>query len=255
MPTMRYLRFVLFRARTIHSIIACLPAEGHRLPIPLAPSVLAKIWLAMDIPLNKRRIALPRNHKLWTDKDLYIANLFLVKLDMCFTDPVNGNGEIALRKLMLAQRSLSTLDKVLRREDGRDILEIMALWARVYHRPSEEHRKQGWRVLGVPSAELGMLGVEGWGCKFGQHEKHDVAEDPYLRHWLLRPDQLVLAEASKRKLPLHKRILDMIIYGYVDDSSGQDLPRNERGRQAWMQEERLRGFVRAQATGEDETMH
>lgn len=239
-PSFRYLLFLLFRARTIHSIISSLLAESHRLPIPLGPSVIAKIWLVMDVASNLRRLALFRNTALWTNTDLYIANMFFVKLDMYFTDPIDGDGETSMRRLLLAQRSLSTLDRVLRRKEGRNMVEVMQLWVKYKYRLSKEHREKGYSVFGVPANEIGMLAVEAWGQPVKEGNRYGVPDDPYLRKHFIQLDDLVAGEALRRELPLHQKIMEMMCYGYVDYATGEALPKTEQERRAWLQRQKER---------------
>ena len=117
-PSFRWLRMILFREAVVDDIMRSLAREGHRLPRGVTLAI-KKIWFTIDISDNCRRIGLLHNAKFWTNKDLFLATMFFLKLDMRLTHPSTGNGEIGLRKMLLAQRSLSTLAKVLRREELR----------------------------------------------------------------------------------------------------------------------------------------
>ncbi|KAI9858854.1 MAG: hypothetical protein M1824_004019 [Vezdaea acicularis] len=107
-PTFRWLRMVYFRDKVVQDIIRNLAAAGHMLP-PRASLVLKKVWMALDIGTNAKRIGLFHNPALWSDEDLYIATMFFIKLDMRLSDPVDGCGESTFRKMMMGQRSLSIL--------------------------------------------------------------------------------------------------------------------------------------------------
>lgn len=204
-PSFRWLRMILFREKVVDEIIACLVAEGHRLP-KRASLVIKKIWFIMDIPDNVRRVGLIHNKVFWEDRDLYIATLFFVKLDMHLTDPVDGNGETRMRKMLFAQRSLSTLWKVLKREHMLTQYEMLQMFVRWKYRPARRHR--GMSICGVPANEVGKGQLEGWGTGKAR---------------LLRPDDLIMREGIRRELDLHKRYLDMILWGYIDKRTFEDI--------------------------------
>lgn len=204
-PSFRWLRMILFREKVVDGIIACLAAEGHRLP-KRASLVIKKIWFLMDIGDNIRRIGLMHNKTFWEDRDLYVATSFFIKLDMLLTDPIDGNGETRLRKMLLAQRSLSTLWKVLKREQMRTQYEMMQMFVRWKYRPAQED--QGTSICGVPAKEIGTLQLEGWG------------PGPAV---LLRPDEVIMREAMRRKMDLHEKYIDMMLWGYIDKKTGEDI--------------------------------
>lgn len=63
-------------------------------------------------------------------------------------------------------------------------------------------------ILGVPPNEIGKLQYEGWGFKSTK---------------FIGVDELVMREAVKRKLNLEKHYVDMMIYGYINKSTWQDI--------------------------------
>ena len=205
-PSFRWLRFILHRERVVDEIIASLAAEVHRLP-RRASSVLKKIWFTMDLGDNARRIGLIHNKKFWTNRDLFVATMFFIKLDMRFTDPIDGNGEMSLRKLLLAQRSLSSLLAALNRTGVLNELELLQMYVRWKYKPAPEHR--GMSIVGVPPEEVGKGHLEGWGL--GTRK-------------LLRPDELVMRESVRRNLDFHKRYMDMMVWGYIDSKTLEDIP-------------------------------
>lgn len=205
-PSLRWLRFILYREQVVDDILACLAAEGHRLP-KRASSVLKKIWFTMDLGDNARRIGLIHNKEFWTDRDLFVATMFFIKLDMRLTDPVDGNGQMSLRKLLLAQRSLSTLLASLERTEMLNELGLLQMYVRWKYKPAPAHR--GMSVVGVPPDEIGKGYLEGWGL--GNKK-------------LLRPDELVMGEGVRRKLDFQKRYMDMMIWGFVDSKTLEDIP-------------------------------
>jgi len=205
-PSFRWLRFILHRESVVDELIACLAAEGHRLP-KRARLVLKKMWFTMDLGDNARRIGLIHNKTFWTNKDLFIATMFFIKLDMRFTDPIDGNGEMSLRKLLLAQRSLSILLAVLKRKEMVNELEMLQMYVRWKYNPAPEHR--GMSILGVPPDQIGRGQLEGWGLGTKK---------------LLRPDELVMRESVRRRLDFHKRYMDMMVWGYIHSKTLEDIP-------------------------------
>ena len=204
-PSFRWLRMILFREKVVDEIIACLAAEGHRLP-KRASLVIKKIWFTMDIGDNHRRIGLIHNTSFWEDQDLNIATWFFMKLNMRLTDPVDGNGEIRLSQMIFAERSLSTLWKVLKRERVVTPYEMLQMYVRWTHRPARRH--WGMRICGVPANAVGRGQLEGWGVG---------------REKLLRPDELVVREAIRRRLELDNEYLHMMLWGYIDPSTFEDI--------------------------------
>ena len=203
-PSFRWLRMILFREAVVDDILGSLAMEGHRLP-KRTRLAIKKIWFTIDISDNARRIGLMHNTTFWSNKDLFLATMFFIKLDMRLTHPTAGNGEIGLRKLLLGQRSLSMLAKVLRREEMRTQLDMLRMIVRFNYEPPR-HRHMD--IMGVPSHEIGKLQYEGWGAR---------------RTKFIQIDELVMREAIKRKLNLHSFYVDMIIFGYIDKKTFQDI--------------------------------
>ena len=203
-PSFRWLRMILYREAVVDDILRSLAGEGHRLP-KRAGLTIKKIWFTIDISDNARRIGLMHNTNFWSNKDLFLATMFFIKLDMRLTHPTAGNGEIGLRKMLLGQRSLSMLAKVLRREEMKTQVDMLRMIVRFSYEPPQ-HRHMD--IMGVPSHEIGRLQYEGWGAG---HTK------------FIQIDELVMREAVKRKLNLQYYYVDMIIYGYIDKKTFQDI--------------------------------
>lgn len=203
-PSFRWLRMILFREAIVDDIIGSLAAEGHRLP-KQARLTIKKIWFTIDIGDNARRIGLIHNTTFWSNKDLFLATMFFLKVDMRLTSPTAGNGEIGLRKMLLGQRSLSTLAKVLKREEMRTQVDMLRMIVRFSYQP-RRHRQMD--IMGVPSHEIGRLQYEGWGEKDTK---------------FIQIDALVMREAVKRRLNLQNYYVDMMIYGYIDKKTFQDI--------------------------------
>ena len=205
-PSFKWLRMICFREEIVDDIIHSLALEGHRLP-RRASLTIKKIWFMLDIPDNKRRVTLMHNVTFWEDRDLYLATMFFLKLDMRLTHPTTGNGETGLRKLLLGQRSLSTLAKVLRREEMRTQLEMLKMIVRYSYSP---RRQTCNSILGVPANEVGMLQWEGWGEKGRRAKFIGICE-------------LVMREGVRRRLGMQACWVDMMCFGYIDPKTFEDI--------------------------------
>lgn len=246
-PTFRWLHMALHREKTIHEIYHLFAGRG--VPLPGHPSDLSrnsfalslhKLWFAFDIPDNTRRIAYFRSTTLITAYDLTNILTFIVKLDMLFNDPVAGEKRDALRKLVMSSvNGLDTLRRVLKKEIWTDEMEVLRAWTRYgfdldREDPNEHARRGGgWvpmnlteddfaasdNVFGIPRDEVGLLRKEFWG-------KFDYNQETKMRtlcpmgrrtYSLMRPDQIVLREAIRRKMKMGKQFLKAMLVGYVDE--------------------------------------
>ena len=218
-PTFRWLKMVLHRERVVDEILEILNAEGHRLP-RYCSMVLKKIWLTMGIPDNGRRIGLIHNKRFWTNKDLVYGTLFLIKLDMHLTDPLSGRGETLMRKMLMAQPTLTTLWQVLKREELCNQCDMMRMFALWRWRPRPEHRNMP--ICGIPAEYVGCLQYEGYG-KGSQR--------------LIPPDALILRESIKRKMRMNDRLVDMLLFGNVNSKTFVDIwptePIGQEEEDAW----------------------
>ena len=203
-PSFRWLRMVFFREATVDDIMRELTREGHRLPRRVTLSI-KKLWFTMDISDNARRIGLMHNTQFWTNKDLFMATMFFLKLDMRLTNPGTGNGEIGLRKMLLGQRSLSTLARVLKREEMQTQLELLRMLVRYNYEP-RRHREMS--IMGVPPEDIGRMQYEGWGAANTK---------------FIGLDDLVMREAIRRRLNLQNNYVDMMIYGYINKQEWTDI--------------------------------
>ncbi|MCJ1465795.1 hypothetical protein MMC07_004414 [Pseudocyphellaria aurata] len=204
-PSLRWLRMIVFRERVVGEIITCLSAEGHFMP-KRASLVIKKIWFTIDHGANLHRIGIFHNRGFWTDEDLYVATLFFIKLDMRFTHPITGSGERGMRSMLLGQRSLSTLLRVLKRREMCSQLDLLRMIVEWKYRPSPRHAKMS--ILGVPPGKIGKLRYEGWGKT---------------KQLFVQIDQLVMSEAIRRGLDIHEHYLDMFLYGYVNKTTFEDV--------------------------------
>jgi hypothetical protein len=203
-PGLCWLQMVFHREKTVRDILACMAREGHRMPKGMSYS-LKKMWLLMDISTNAHRAMLLHSN-LFEDMDLYNIQLFIVKLDMRFNDPVDGPGREGLRKLFLGQRGLAPLMRLLKREQFLSVEEVIKLGIRYAYSPRQEHR--GYPILNIPPHEIGIAHLEGWGRG---------------RVHLMRPDELVVWESVRRRLNLKQHIMEMMLWGYVDPITGEDI--------------------------------
>ena len=203
-PSFRWLRMVVYRERVADEIIACLASEGLFLP-PTARLVIKKFWFTLDIGDTRRRIGMVHNSRFWTDNDLLVASLFVIKLDMRLTDPRTGNGQLGLRQMLLAQPSLTTLLLALQRRAVRSSLEMVRLFLRWRYRPPAHLAHLS--ILGVPSDQVGMLQYEGSGSRARR---------------LAPVDSLIARETVRRQLNLESNLVDMILYGFVDKQTFLD---------------------------------
>ncbi|PQE23832.1 histidine kinase group protein [Rutstroemia sp. NJR-2017a BBW] len=209
-PSLRYLSHLSHRSHTTSSILSLLARSGLLLP-PSTPLTLKKLWFTMDISTSSLRTALFHNRLFWTDTDLYNLQSFIVKLDMRFNDPTDGPGSDALRKLMLGQRGLTPLYRLLSRTGFRGVWELKQAMVRYDYTPlplqdAAPIPESG--LFGVPVAELGRGHLEGW----GKGSKH-----------LLRGDELVMRESVRRELGFKNHIMMMMLYGFVDYVTGEDV--------------------------------
>jgi hypothetical protein len=204
-PGLRYLQMIHHREKTVRDILACLARQGHRTPKDM-PNSLKKMWLLMDLSTTRQRVMFMHSRKFFTDFDLYNIQFFVVKLDMRFNDPLEGPSDDDMRKLMLGQRGLTPLRNLLRRKAFLTYEEIITCQVRYqYHlRPQD----RGWPIWGVKPADIGAGHLEGW----GQGKLH-----------LMRPDELVVREAVRRGIDLKNHIMLMLLWGYVDPKTGEDI--------------------------------
>lgn len=199
-PTFKWLQMVVYREKMVRQILTCLALEGHRLPAVYAPLAIKKLWALMDLGTNKARIEVIEDKTRWTDEDIFVSTMFFVKLDMRFVDPIESGGETALRRLLMGQKSMTTLCKTLKREELKVSTDLMRMVARYNYKPSKPEHKD-MSIMGITPEELGKICLEGYGTG---------------KERLFRPDELVLNESVRRNMHLQHRYLDCVLYGYAD---------------------------------------
>ncbi|KAH6640942.1 hypothetical protein F5144DRAFT_641492 [Chaetomium tenue] len=206
-PGLLWLQMTVNREIRVRDIIACLARRGHRLPEG-SHQTLKKIWLIMDAATTQARMMLLNNPDFFSNEDLYIAQLFMVKLILAFNDPVFGPQSTMLMRLMLGQRGLSPLWALLRGLKYRTGAEIRQLKLRYDVGPDQLQDENLPAVNGVDIDRLGVIHFEGWG----------TGPDH-----LMRPDELIPLESARRQLDLDVCVEEMMIYGHVDFNTGNSL--------------------------------
>ncbi|MCJ1359986.1 MAG: hypothetical protein MMC33_009989 [Icmadophila ericetorum] len=206
-PGFRWLKFILYREKAVKAIIACLAVEGLHLPRRVSLT-LKKLWFLMDIPDNARRIRLVMNEQIWTNRDLFLATLFFMKLDMRLIDAIDGDTCTAMRKLLLASPGLTFMYRVLTRQELFTQMDVFQAW--LHWNVSPDVGRDGEPIAGVKVDEIGRFAREnrGW------------TRTPLI----IRPDDLVMREAARRRLDMQSRYLDMMLWGFVDKKTFRDVP-------------------------------
>lgn len=209
-PGLKYLQLVLGRDRSCREIIAMMARNGHRMP-PTMYSTLLRLWLLMDISTSGQRQALLRNKQFWTNRDLYNAQFLFVKLGLHFNDPTYGPNSLDLLHLMMGQKGLYPLWQLLMRKRFTKLSEALELRVRYDFEVPPDHWGSNYfdrTVHGVPYDEVGIGHLESWGLG----DAH-----------LLRPDELIPLEAVSRSLDLDEHITHMMLWGYFDWQTGENI--------------------------------
>ncbi|KAI3577037.1 hypothetical protein IWW34DRAFT_807331 [Fusarium oxysporum f. sp. albedinis] len=215
-PGFKYLELVIGRDRYCREIIAMMARMGFRMPHTMH-STLLRLWVLLDIPTTRQRQLFLRSRKYWTDIHLYNAQFFMVKLSMAFTHPFFSPINIDMVKLMMGQKGLYPLWQCLMRQKYRTMSECMELKARYDLLLPRSvwgliQREKYPSAYGVPVHDVGLGHLEGWG-KGVLH--------------LGRPDQILPIEAVSRGLHLDDHITQMMVWGYIDFETGENLVPNE----------------------------
>ncbi|KAF1847869.1 uncharacterized protein K460DRAFT_277332 [Cucurbitaria berberidis CBS 394.84] len=211
-PGFRWIGMVLWRERVVKSILTRLAIEGHRVPEGTI-GALMKFWCLMEMNTTALRQAFLQDGDIWTNADIINLQLFLVKLDMRFANPILGNGICELSHMLLTQKSLSTLWKILCGKLEFDYDETTEMVVRTYLTEDLDIDDQPWLDdevdTGVPEEEWGILCREGWQMN---GRRMEPAVD------------MVISEGIRRGLNVHQHYLDFVLYGYVDPCTGRNLP-------------------------------
>ncbi|KAG6269842.1 hypothetical protein E4U49_006042 [Claviceps purpurea] len=202
-PGLRYLQLVLVRDRCCRQILAIMARNGFLMPKSMHHTLL-QLWLLMDIPTTVQRQALLRNTDIWTDQQLYNAQLLFVKLSLMFNSSIYGPLSNELLHLSLGEKGLYPLWQLLMRKRFTTLPEVLA-WKVRYSGvtvPSDA------AVYGVPAYEVGIGHMEGWGLG-NMH--------------LQRPDELIPNEAVARGLELDEHIMYMMLWGTIDFATAENI--------------------------------
>lgn len=204
-PSLNWLQMVVYREGVCQDMLIVMRGQGLLCP-PGTLEAVKKMWFLMDLPLNAQRIALIQNRKYVTNDNLQHFTMFLLKVDMLLTDPMapshpmahpntrvyppkdrgHSPSGIGLRKLVLAERQMTPLWRIIRGwtpdplELARPMtrLDMLRLWVRHKYKPDESlpeaTRKQD--IMGIPWWEVGTAGLERTGVTFADTMK-DVKVD------------------------------------------------------------------------------
>ncbi|KKY30658.1 hypothetical protein UCDDA912_g09402 [Diaporthe ampelina] len=209
-PGLKYLAMLVKREGRVRDILAMMARNGHRLPSKCHEAV-KKMWMLMDLPTNTLRRAFIRSTQLWTPEDIYIAQMFVTKLQMRFNEPVFGpDAPMALETILGSPQGFTPLWQMLRGRKYTDLLEAMQMRARYMPNTNQvQRRSRIWdQHYGVPHWQLGVGHLEGWG---------------HGRIHLSRPDELVIEEAARRGINLKDHLIYMTFWGHVDWQKRENL--------------------------------
>jgi hypothetical protein len=211
-PGFRWIGMILWRQKIVRSILTLLGLEGHRLPGGVE-GALMKFWGVMELKETKLRLGFLQDKEIWTDEDIILFQLFLVKLDMRFSDPVLGNGVCGLGHLLLCQKTMSALWKVLSGKIRLGYRTTTDMVVKTYLMEDLDTEHHGWLDdevnNGVPEEQRGLLSLEGWE---EEGEKMEPAVD------------MVVTEGIRRGLNVQQYLLDFVLYGFVDGETGDNVP-------------------------------
>lgn len=206
-PSFRWLRMIHWRHQVAHKIVQLLNEEGLYLPEE-GGTAIEKIWFLMDIPDNQRRLATIQNPDLWTTADLFYACMFFMRIDMRCTDPLFPRAHANIRRMLMAQPSMTMTCRVLERKFLLNKHEVIETYMRWKYTAVDGHQPN---VFGVPQRELGLLQYEGYG-KEGSRVK------------LQRPDELVLKECVRRGMQMETAFFCMLNYVGPRQADVTDTP-------------------------------
>ncbi|CAI6296323.1 unnamed protein product [Periconia digitata] len=211
-PSLRWIKMVLSRQRTVSNIIMLLAAEDHRIP-RAAYTMIMKLWLLMEIQTMARRTTFVSDREVWTDQDFHLFHLFLVKLDMRFSHPVIGNGACALSHLLLTQPSLCILEAVL------------SGTKKLNYNDAEDMTVRSYDIMELAIDDDNAWQVDEWADRIPLKEWGMMSKE--YADWqgdrLVPVPDLLFLEAIHRELHTHRYILDYVTYGFVEVRPGGEL--------------------------------
>lgn len=167
-----------------------------------------------------------------------------------------------LRETLMAERQLTSLWRVIRGwspdptkgTTSMSRLDVLKLWVRHKYKPRDSLPDDVKKlpIMGIPWWEVGTAGLERTGVTFynldgkqtaatnpglagRSYEKHQnqqilyphrkriIVPNDKPRELLLRPDELMIREAIRRKMKMHEQWVKMMLWGFCD-LSGRALP-------------------------------
>ena len=216
-PSFRWVGMVLSRQRIVRSILTSLAVEGLRVP-EQAFGVLCKFWSLMEKNSTAVRRAFLQDTAVWSDVEVCIFQLLLVKLDMRLSDPVTGNGIGELSHMLLTQKGLQKLHERLMGETRFDYEKAIDMLVCTYL--TEDLDTDTFPLLddeienGIVEEEWGLLSREEWNM---DGERMESAVD------------MLIMEGFRRGLDVQQYYLDFVLYGFVDnDGNNVPTPRQQR---------------------------
>ncbi|KAI9041740.1 uncharacterized protein KD926_006464 [Aspergillus affinis] len=207
-PSFPWLFMITDRERIVQSIMQWMRRTSYAVPAGSGIAI-KKLWFLMDIPDTKRRKWTIRT---WSDMDLFLAGLFMMQIDSALQDEDEaGSGLGAMRRLLMAQKSLSVLWDVLSGETWQSELELVQSYIRWRYEP-RPHERDMQNILGVPIEEVGLLQYEAYG-RHGRTAK------------VRRPDTIVISELKNRELDIRKMYWEALALDEEEPHMGDDRPR------------------------------
>jgi len=204
-PGFRWVGMVLARQKVVRGILGQLAVEGHRVPKGVEET-LCKFWVVMEMHSTLVRTAFLQDREIWTDADIRNFHLFLVKLDMRFSDPILGSGWCAFSHALLTQRSLRPLWAVLTGKVVLDYDRLTNLVVRTYPADDMDTDTMPWLDdevdNEVPERLWGIQMKEGWDPNGGRMESCV---------------DMVIAEGVRRELHVQKHLLNFVRFGHEKD--------------------------------------
>lgn len=203
-PGFRWIGMVLHRQRIIRGILTNLGVEGLRVPRG-CEAVLAKFWCVMECKTIMLRQAFLQDINIWSNQEILLFQLLLMKLDMRLSDPVLGNGIGELSHLLLTQKGLEMVYNVLTRQVKIGYDTVTELLIRTYLNGDLDTNTHTWLddelYNGVPEEEWGLLCKDGWHV---DGKRMDSVVD------------MIISEGIRRGLDVQKYYLEFAVYGSVD---------------------------------------
>lgn len=207
-PSFRWLRMICWREEIAHRIVTMMVSNGASLP-KQCETVIKKIWFLMDIPDNQRRIGTIQNPELWGFSDLFFATLFVLKLELLCTNPLTAEGRNGMRRLLMAQPSLSLLYHMLNGTALKDKFEVIQAY--IHWKGTLGPEDEGQFLFEIPVDEIGKLQYEGYGVG-----------DRGVK--LQRPDDLIQKECMRRGFDMRQNYFHIICWasGRPDTADHED---------------------------------